>query len=83
MARQYAMSEKLSPAARKATQHADVPGAGAKKRKGVPAKEKAGVVMREFYHGKLRSGSGQKVTKPAQAKAIAMSEQRRAQGKKH
>jgi hypothetical protein len=37
----------------------------------------AGKVMREFAHGQLHSSSGQKVTKPAQAKAIAMSEQRR------
>lgn len=28
--------------------------------------------MREFSRGKLRSGSGHKVTNPAQAKAIAM-----------
>ena len=28
--------------------------------------------MREFYAGKLRSGSGHKVTDPAQAKAIGM-----------
>ena len=35
---------------------------------------KVGKVMREFYAGTLRSGSGGKVTKPAQAKAIAMSE---------
>lgn len=41
-------------------------------------KEKAKVkkVMSEFSHGKLHSGSkkGPTVTKPAQAKAIAMSE---------
>ncbi len=30
--------------------------------------------MREFSKGKLKSSSGQKVTKPSQAKAIAMSE---------
>jgi hypothetical protein len=32
--------------------------------------------MREFYHGKLHSSSkkGPRVTNPAQAKAIAMSE---------
>jgi hypothetical protein len=38
---------------------------------------KAGKVMREFHHGALHSSSGHKVTNPAQAKAIAMSEQRR------
>lgn len=31
-------------------------------------------VMREFARGKLRSGSGKKVTNRAQAKAIAASE---------
>lgn len=35
-------------------------------------------VMGEFKRGTLRSSSGRKVTKPAQAKAIALSEQRRA-----
>jgi hypothetical protein len=35
---------------------------------------KASTVMREFHAGKLKSSSGQKVTSPAQAKAIAMSE---------
>jgi Family of unknown function (DUF6496) len=37
-------------------------------------------VMREFEAGKLHSGSkkGPKVTEPAQAKAIAMSEGRKA-----
>jgi hypothetical protein len=54
--------------------HPDKPGAGAKARKGLHGQAKAGVVMREFYHGTLRSGSGGKVTDPAQAKAIAMSE---------
>jgi hypothetical protein len=35
---------------------------------------KVGIVMKEFYSGGLKSGSGKKVTNPAQAKAIAMSE---------
>lgn len=41
-----------------------------------PKKAKVAKVMGEFKAGKLRSGSkkGPKVTKPAQAKAIAMSE---------
>lgn len=39
---------------------------------------KVGKVMGEFKHGTLRSGSGQKVTNPAQAKAIALSEARKA-----
>lgn len=36
--------------------------------------EKVGVVMKEFKEGELKSGSGEKVTDPAQAKAIALSE---------
>lgn len=36
--------------------------------------EKIGVVMKEFKEGELKSGSGKKVTDPAQAKAIALSE---------
>jgi hypothetical protein len=41
---------------------------------------KIGKVMREYSHGTLHSGSkhGPKVTSPAQAKAIAMSESRKA-----
>jgi hypothetical protein len=43
--------------------------------------QKANRVMREFHAGELRSGSktGPKVTKEAQAKAIAMSEKRKAE----
>lgn len=42
------------------------------------AKKKISRVMREYYAGKLHSGgSGEIVTNPAQAKAIAMSEGRR------
>ncbi|MDX1555813.1 MAG: hypothetical protein R3212_07295 [Xanthomonadales bacterium] len=37
-------------------------------------RRKAAKVMREYHAGELRSGSGHKVTSPAQAKAIAMSE---------
>ncbi len=42
---------------------------------------KASKVMREYHAGELRSGSktGPKVTKEAQAKAIAMSEKRKAE----
>lgn len=40
--------------------------------------KQAGRVMKEFYGGKLRSKSGEKVTSPEQAKAIAMSEGRAA-----
>ena len=47
--------------------------------------KKASKVMREFAAGNLHSGSknGAKITNPAQAKAIAMSEARKAaRGKK-
>lgn len=63
--------------AKKAMKHADVLGAGAKKRKKLPAKEKVGVVMREFNRGTLNSGSGAKVTNPKQAIAIGLSEARK------
>ena len=36
--------------------------------------KKIGKVMSEYKAGKLKSSSGQKVTKPSQAKAIAMAE---------
>lgn len=36
--------------------------------------EKVGIVMKEFKEGKLKSGSGEKVTDPKQAIAIALSE---------
>lgn len=42
-----------------------------RKRKG---KHNVGIVMRAFKRGDLKSGSGQKVTNPKQAVAIAMSE---------
>lgn len=47
--------------------------------KAAAGKRKVATVMREFDRGTLRSGSkrGPKVEKPAQAKAIAMSEGRR------
>jgi hypothetical protein len=41
---------------------------------------KVAKVMREYSKGKLKSGSGQKVKTPEQAKAIAMSEGRKAGG---
>lgn len=64
----------LSKRQKEATKHADKLGAGAKKRKGLHGKEKIPVVMKEFSRGTLHSGSGAKVTNPAQAKAIALSE---------
>ena len=68
--------------AKKAMHHKDVLGAGAKKRKALPAQEKVGVVMKEFKRGTLNSGSGAKVTNPKQAIAIGLSEARKATGKK-
>jgi superfamily II DNA or RNA helicase len=44
------------------------------KAKKLTGRSKVAHVMREYYKGKLKSSSGQKVTSPAQAKAIAMSE---------
>ena len=61
--------------------HKDVLGAGAKKRKSLPSKEKVGVVMSEYKHGTLHSGSGEKVTNPKQAIAIGLSEARKAGAK--
>ena len=63
---------------KKAMRHPDVLGAGAKKRKSLPAKEKVGVIMSEFKHGTLHSGSGAKVKNPKQAVAIGLSEARKA-----
>lgn len=65
---------------KEAMRHPDILGAGAAKRKMLPAKEKVGVVMAEFKRGALNSGSGQKVTNPKQAIAIAISESK---NKKH
>ncbi len=49
---------------------------------GFTGREKAGKVMGEFYHHKLHHGStGEIVTDPQVAKAIAMSEGRKAQSK--
>ncbi len=56
-------------------EHPDKPGAGAKKRKKLKSPDdKVEAVMGEFKRGKLRSGSGEKVTDKDQALAIAMSE---------
>jgi hypothetical protein len=67
--------------ASEAMKHKDVLGAGAEKRKHLPAKEKVGVVMKEFKRGTLHSGSGEKVTNPKQAIAISLSEARKAGAK--
>ena len=42
--------------------------------------KKVAMVMREYKSGKLKSSSGQKVKTDQQAKAIAMSEGRKAGG---
>jgi hypothetical protein len=58
--------------------HADKPGAGAKKRRRLKGGARVHAVMGEFKRERLRSGSGQKVTKHAQAVRIGMEEARRA-----
>lgn len=59
--------------------HPDVLGAGAAKRRAahLSPEKKIDVVMSEFSRGTLRSGSGEHVTNPKQAYAIAMSEAKR------
>lgn len=48
-----------------------------KKKYGPRAKKKIETVMREFAGGELESGSGKRVTKPAQAVAIGISSARK------
>ena len=74
--------KKEKDSVKEAMRHPDKLGAGAKKRKKLPAKEKVGVVMKEFKRGTLNSGSGQKVTNPKQAIAIALSEAKLSKKKK-
>jgi hypothetical protein len=62
-------------------QHPDKLGAGAKKRKGLKAKDKVETVMKEYKRGTLHSGSGPKVTNRKQAIAIGLSEARKAGAK--
>lgn len=69
------MAKHKSESVKSTERHPDKLGAGAKKRKKLhSSKDKVEVVMHEFKHGKLHSGSGDKVTNPKQAVAIAMSE---------
>lgn len=75
------MAKKKS-AVKKAMQHPNKLGAGAKKRKSLKPKDKKKVVMAEFERGTLHSGSGDIVTNPKQAVAIAYSESKRAKKKK-
>lgn len=62
------------PSTKEAMKHSSKLGAGAKKRKSLPPKEKAHVVMKEFKRGTLHSESGGIVKNRKQAIAIAMSE---------
>jgi len=66
----------LNKRQKEATKHPNKLGAGAAKRKSLPPKDKVGVVMHEFKHGTLHSGSGKIVPKSnrKQAIAIALSE---------
>ena len=64
----------MNKAQTEATKHPNKLGAGAKARKNLKGKEKIPVVMHEFKHGTLHSGSGEIVKNPKQAVAIAMSE---------
>lgn len=48
-----------------------------KLRKKTKKQEKVNLVMEEFKEGKLKSGSGHKVTNPKQAIAIAISESKK------
>lgn len=57
--------------------HPNVLGAGADRRKKLHGKDKFAVVMHEFKHGTLHSGSGAIVHSRKQAVAIAFSEVRR------
>ena len=65
---------KYMKAQEKAMQHSSKLGAGAEARKSLHGKEKIPVVMREFKNKTLHNGSGEIVTNPKQAIAIAMSE---------
>ena len=60
-----------------AMRHSNRLGAGAEKRRSLPPKDKVDVVMREFKRGTLHSGSGDIVSNPKQAIAIALSEARK------
>jgi hypothetical protein len=64
-----------------AMHHSDNLGAGEKKRKSLPPKDKIGVVMDEYKRGTLHSGGGGKVKSKAQAVAIALSEARKSGAK--
>jgi hypothetical protein len=54
----------------------------ATRQKGPVSRRKVSVVMQEYKDGDLKSSSGQSVTNPKQAQAIALSEGRRVLKKK-
>ena len=60
-----------------AMKHANVLGAGAKKRKELSPKDKITAVMREFKRGTLHSGFGKIVNNKKMALAIAISESKK------
>lgn len=62
---------------KKALDHPDVLGAGAKKRKKLTKEQGMRAVMSEFKKGTLRSGSGEHVKSRKQGIAIALSEARK------
>lgn len=68
------MAKKVKESIKKAMQHPDVLGAGAKKRKKLSPKDKITTVMKEYKRGTLNSGSGHKAKSRSQAIAIALSE---------
>lgn len=70
----------MKESVKKSMKHPDKLGAGAAKRKHLSPKNKKEAVIAEFKRGTLHSGSGQKVSNPKQAVAIAYSEARK--GKK-
>lgn len=57
-----------------ALKHSNKLGAGASKRKHLQGQDKVEVVMHEFKRGTLHSGSGDIVSNPKQAIAIALHE---------
>lgn len=59
---------------KKALQHPDTPGAGARARRNLSPNDDFDAIMAEFKRGTLRSGSKEHVRRRAQALAIAFSE---------
>lgn len=81
MTKKISGKKKVKNSIKKAMNHPDVLGAGAKKRKHLSPKNKVKTVMHEFGRGTLHSGSGAKVTNQKQAVAIGLSEARKAGAK--